>query len=178
MINNSIREVKDDLYLATPRFFHRKGNHFLIDLRRTRAQGRCPRPHKAVVAPEQGPGLPMAEGKEFRHRVAPLPFAERKGNPSGKSFPADAGCGHLPCTRVKHELSIDEKLGGAQRSLFRGIHTYFQAGKGHEVRGTRIEEEGRRIKGKGNSRWLMANRLQDAGNSEMEKAERVKKGKK
>jgi len=93
-----------------------------MDLRRTRAQGRCPRPHKALIAPEHGPGLPMAAEKELHHRVAPPPFAERKGNLSGKSFPADAGCGHLPCARVKHELSIDEKLGGgtlppAQRPL-------------------------------------------------------------
>jgi len=56
----------------------------------------------------------MAEGKGFRHRVAPHPFAERKGNVSGKSFPADAGCGHLPCARVKQELSIDEKTGGGK----------------------------------------------------------------
>jgi len=91
-----------------------KGNRFLIDPRRTRAQGRCPRPHKALFAPEHGLGLPLAEGKEFRQRVAPPPFAERKGNLSGESFPADADCGHLPCARVQHELSIDEKLGAGQ----------------------------------------------------------------
>jgi len=29
-------------------------------------------------------------------------------------YVADAGCGHLSCARVKHELSIDEKLRGGQ----------------------------------------------------------------
>jgi len=51
-------------HLATPQFFHRKGNHFLIDLRRTRAQGRW----------------------------------------------------HLPCARVKNELTTDEKMGVASCS--------------------------------------------------------------
>jgi len=59
----------------------------------------------------------MAEGKQLRHRVAPHPFAEIKGDLSGKSFPADAGCGHLPCARVKHELGIDEKLGGGNPKI-------------------------------------------------------------
>jgi len=95
------------IFLATPHLSHREGNHFLIDLRRTRVQGCCPRPHKALIAPEHGPGLPMAEGKELRHRVARRPLAERKGNPSGESFPADAGCGHLPRARVEHDLSTD-----------------------------------------------------------------------
>jgi len=58
----------------------------------------------------------MAGGKRIRHRVARHPFAERKRNLSGKSFPADAGCGHLPCVRVKNELRTDEKMGVA--SLF------------------------------------------------------------
>jgi len=58
----------------------------------------------------------MAERKELRHRVAPRPFGERKADPSGKSFPADAGWGHLPCVRVKNGLRTDEKMGVA--SLF------------------------------------------------------------
>jgi len=85
----------------------RKGNNLLIELRRTRAQGRCPRPHKAVVAPEHGRGSRWRKERSCAIESPRVLLWKAGESPSGKSFPADAGCGHLPYARVKHELSTD-----------------------------------------------------------------------
>jgi len=49
----------------------------LIDPRRYRAQGRCPSPHKVLIAPEHGPGLPMAKERSSAIKRGPQLISNR-----------------------------------------------------------------------------------------------------